>query len=88
MRLFDAEKAISKAQVKGYCVSFEHISGGMLMSDHYPDVRQGEEPFFDKAKAIESGEKFAEATKGKTCNFYLIDYRRFTPVEGWSLKNR
>jgi len=88
MRLLEVKDIIEKSNVKGYCVHFEHIEGSLLKGDFYPDVRNGEQPFFDRVEAIESGIEFAAATKGKTCNFYLIDHRSIVPVGGWHLNNR
>lgn len=71
-----------------YLVHFELIKDGILIADHFPNVEDGEEGFSNIKDAIKIGEKYAKATRGYTCNFYLIRSDNFTPVGNWKLKNR
>ena len=86
MEMSQVEKAISENY--GYLVHFEHCGDGLLRSDYFPEVRLDEEPFKTREEAEMVGVKYAKATKGKTCNFYLIRSDSFTPVGGWKLQNR
>lgn len=86
MKISEVEKAIDADF--GYLVHFEHYGDGMLRSDYFPDVRDGEEPFKTKVDAEKVGTDYAKATKGRTCNFYLVRSDSFSPVGGWKLPNR
>jgi len=86
MKLSEAQDIINDAH--GYLVHFEHYGDGVLRSDHFPDVRNGEAPFVTSDEAIEMGEKFAKAMFGKACNFYLIRGDNFAPVGLWRIENR
>lgn len=74
-----------------YLVHFEWIRGGVLESDYFPDVRNGEVGFSDEETAWNWAIQFAKATKGRTCNLYVIMYPGFSPVVGYNerlIKNR
>lgn len=86
MRLSAAVETIAASH--GYLVHFERIKGRMLVGDYFPEVRKGEEPFKTQEEAIEMGVKYAKATRGSTCNFYLIRSDTFSPVGSWKLANR
>ena len=86
MKIKDVKKTIDKNH--GYLVHFEHCGDGMLTSDYFPDVKSGEDPFDTYDEAVEIGVDFADATKGETCNFYLVRADNFKPLQGWDLKNR
>lgn len=86
MKLSDAIKAIDAKEA--FLVHFEWCGDGMLRSDYFPDPREGEEGFVSAIEAEVTGKKFAEATKGNTCNFYLIDSLSFRPIGNWKLANR
>ena len=86
MEISKVEKAI--AEDYGYLVHFEHCGNGLLRGDFFPEVRLGEEPFQTKEEAEMVGVKYAKATKGKTCNFYLVRSDSFASVGGWKLQNR
>lgn len=71
-----------------YLVHFEHIHGHILRTDYFPDTAAGEEGFQSEEYAIEVAEKYAAATKGKTCNFYLVRADNYLPIGTWRLQNR
>lgn len=58
---------------KGFMVSFEWCGDGLLRSDHFPDKRAGEPLIPTEHEAWELADRFARATKGKTCNLYVVD---------------
>lgn len=64
---------------KGYMVSFEWIEG--IRSDHFPDKHAGEALIPTEREAWSLAERFARATKGKTCNFLVVD-DSYQPVKG------
>ncbi|MEE8289754.1 MAG: hypothetical protein V3R25_10120 [Nitrosomonadaceae bacterium] len=86
MKLSEA-MAIIEAKTE-YLVHFEHIDSGMLRGDYFPDVMGGEAAFKTEDGAIAVGEDFARATKGKTCNFYIVRADNFRPTGSWNIKNR
>jgi hypothetical protein len=68
---------------KGFMVSFEWKKGSLLQSDHFPDKHGGESLIGDLETAWKLAEKFADATKGKCVNIYVID-ESFSPASGYS----
>lgn len=86
MKLSEAEAIISSKH--GYLVHFEHCGNGLLRGDYFPEVHDGDEPFYSEDIAIVMGEKFAKAMKGKACNFYLVRSDNFRPVGEWAINNR
>lgn len=86
MKISEVMKAIENNH--GYLVHFEHYGDGLLRGDYFPDIHGGEEPFETEDEAIAMGIKYAKATKGRTCNFYLVRGDNFTPVGHWNLANR
>ena len=67
---------------KGYMVHFEWCGDGMLRSDYFPDKHNGETLIQTEWEAWELVGKFARATKGKTCDLYVID-NTFSPVKDY-----
>lgn len=88
MKYMDALEIIRNplSYPQGYLVSFEWREDGMLRSDHFPDVHGGEPPLPTEKEAWMLATKFALATRGKTCNLYVIEYPSFTPVKGYESK--
>jgi len=83
MKLKDAIKIIlSESHTTGYMISFEQKDGSVLRSDHFPDKNAGEELIEDLDTAWKLAELFAEKTRGKTVNVYVID-DKFRPVAGY-----
>ena len=82
MKMSEAEDIISgKAARSGYCVSFEVREGGMLRSDHFPDVREGEPGIATIQEAWTLASRFANAKhKREVVNVYVINATDFTPV--------
>ncbi len=66
----------------GYMVHFEWWGDGLLRSDHFPDKGAGEPLIETEDEAWDLAERFSEATKGRTCDLYVVrdDY---TPVVGY-----
>ena len=60
-------------------VSFEWYGDGFLRSDHFPDKHADEPLIESEHEAWELARAFARATKGKTCNLYVVD-SKFVPV--------
>lgn len=83
MQLNEAMDIISgKKNRKGYCVSFEVRSPGILSSDHFPDVLAGEPGIESEEEAWRLAKRFAEA-KQRVVNVYVIYAKDFTPVVGY-----
>lgn len=75
---------------EGFMVSFERCGDGFLRSDHFPDEHAGEALIPTEWEAWELAERFARATRGRTCNLYVTDHN-FRPVPGYEkreIKNR
>ncbi len=70
---------------KGYMVSFEHVDGGMLQSDHFPDKHAGETLIETEEEAWAMAKKFASTTVGKCVNVYVVG-ANFVPVRGYALR--
>lgn len=87
MTLSKAQECIDGLQRSGgYAVSFEWIEGGMLRSDHFPDVHPrfgNEQGIPTEAQAWSMAREFAAAMKGKVCNVYVIRADNFVPVVGY-----
>ena len=81
MKMQEAMNEINN-KPKGYMVSFEWYGDGFLRSDHFPDKHGGEALIETESEAWELADRFARATKGKTCNLYVVGHN-FTPVEGY-----
>jgi hypothetical protein len=86
MKFQDALEIINK-KPKGFMVHFEWIKDGILQSDFFPDKHEGETLIETAVEAQDLLIKFAENTKGKTCNLYVID-SEFRPITDYILKNR
>ena len=86
MRLADALEVINEKLLEGYMVSFERAESGFLTSDHFPDVRSGEDAIATEDEAWELARKFAAKTRGKCVNIYVITRKDFTPVEGYQTR--
>ncbi len=70
----------------GFLVSFEWRQGKLLLNDHFPDVRSGDEPIASEVRAWELAAAFSHAMAGRICNVYVIHAEDFTPVEGYRSK--
>jgi hypothetical protein len=81
MKLAHALKIIKGPS--GYCVHFEHAGDGLLRSDHFPEVRNGEAPISTEDEAWELAGMFADATRGKCVNLYVVNADNFVPVMGY-----
>jgi hypothetical protein len=69
---------------KKFRVHFEWIKGTTLHGDYFPD--NNEDPLVTEEEAWELAKKFARATKGQTCNIYVIDAINYTPVPNYETK--
>lgn len=85
MKFEEAMKIINKKESEGFMVSFEHKDGIILRSDHFPDKHAGEKLIETETEAWILANKFAEATKGKCINIYVVD-SNFLPVKEYKLK--
>jgi len=74
----------------GFMVSFEWVRGGMLVSDHFPDKKAGEDLIDSEEDAWNLAKMFAEKTKGRTVNLFVIssDYRPVASHDEMYIKNR
>lgn len=79
MRIAEAKEIIKVTG--GYRVSFERVSGSLLLGDHTPD--RDEPPFATEDEAWEFAEKLAKATRGNFVNFSVIRATDFTPVPNY-----
>lgn len=89
MKMKDAMNEIYN-KPKGYMISFEWCGDGFLRGDYFPDKHDGEELIQTEREAWDLAYRFAIATKGRTCNLYVIDHN-FKPVDGYKkryIKNR
>jgi len=77
-------KAMEMIQNKptGYMVHFEWCGNGLLTSDYFPDKLNGEDLIPTEDEAWMLANRFAMATRGKTCNLYVVG-RNFSPVESY-----
>ena len=74
----------------GYMVSFGWVEGSCLRLDFFPDKHAGEDLIPTEEEAWLLAERFAEKTKGRAVNIYVMD-ATFSPVAGYedrSIKNR
>lgn len=81
MKMTEALKIIDGEP--GFMVTFEHVRGGMLESDFFPDIRNGEDPIKTEFTAWEWARRFAEKTRGRCVNIYVINRSDFSPVHGY-----
>ena len=84
MKLSEALEIIDD-KPKGFMVSFECKLGRILTSDYFPDKHAGEPLIETEAEAWELARSFAEKTKGKYINIYVINHE-FSPVPGYESK--
>jgi len=82
MKLKKALEIIDGQETEGYMVHFEHKRGGMLHSDYFPEKHDGETLIKTEEEAWELAIRFAEKTKGKCLNVYVIG-SNFVPVKGY-----
>jgi len=75
-------KDLMNNKPRGFMVSFDWYGDGFLTSDHFPDKHAGEKLIRSEHEAWELARDFARATKGRTCNLYVID-SEFKPVNGY-----
>ena len=83
MKMNEAMALINKP--KGFMVSFEWWGDGFLRSDYFPDKHAGEALIASEEEAWKLAARFAVATKGKTCNIYVVD-DRFSPVPCYEIR--
>jgi hypothetical protein len=85
MKLSDAMSIIRHGGMKppGFRVHFEHKNGNILTSDYFPE--SDEAPFSSEESAWWYAEQFAQKTKGKCINIYVVD-GSFVPVRYYELK--
>lgn len=86
MKMQEAQDIISgKADRSGFVVTFEIRGGGMLTSDHFPDVREGEPGIPTETEAWALARDFAarRTTARDIVNVYVVFARDFTPVGGY-----
>ena len=81
MKTQDAMDMINN-KPKGFMVHFERCGDGFLRSDYFPEKHDGEPLIETEHEAWELANRFAKATKGSTCNVYVIDHT-FSPVKGY-----
>lgn len=81
MKMKDVLQILNKKD-HGFMVSFEWCGDGFLRGDHFPDKHAGEDLIENEFDAWELARKFAMATKGRTCNLYVIK-SDFVPVPGY-----
>lgn len=87
MRMTDALELMRPRPVPtGYMVSFERIQGGCLTSDHFPDKHAGELLIQTEEEAWALAAKFAAASRGQCCNFYVVG-ADFAPVPGHAARS-
>ena len=87
----EAMRIMEEADPAGFMVTFEHIRGSMLESDHFPDVRNGETSIATENEAWQMAAQFAAKTRKRCVNIYVIRYEDFAPVPGYQermIKNR
>lgn len=84
MKMKDALEMINAKSTSGFMVSFEWIEGSILRGDHFPDKHAREKLIETENEAWDLARKFADATKGKTCNIYVIK-NDFVPVNGYKI---
>ena len=82
MKIEEAKSIINKVEGNGYMVTFERAEKGLLYSDHFPDKHAGEELIPTRGEAWTMAAQFAENTKGKYVNIYVVD-SGFMPVNGY-----
>ena len=68
---------------KGFMVSFEHVEGGLLRSDYFPD--KDEKLIDSESEAWLLAHSFAAKTKGRCVDIYVVD-NSFCPVKGFEKK--
>jgi hypothetical protein len=82
MKMIEALEAI-RGEPRRYIVSFEVRERGMLKSDHFPDVREGEEGIESLEEAWRLAQAFASARKQDVVNVCVSHAENFAPVEGY-----
>ena len=88
MKMSEAQKIIDGPP--GFMVHLEWKKNGMLRSDYFPDKHAGEDLIKTETEAWILAGLFAEKTKGKAVNIYVIQ-SDFAPVPGHRqklIKNR
>ena len=90
MKLIEAMSIISGASERsGFCIHFEVREGGMLRSDYFPDVRNGEPGIERLEGAWAMAEEFAKASpREKYVNIYVVSAVDFVPAPGVRKKIR
>ena len=83
MKMREAQDIIENGLRHGYIVHFERREDGMLCSDHFPDKHAGEPAIPTEEQAWHLASMFAAATRPRCVNFYVVNYRDFTPVRGY-----
>jgi len=85
MKVSEATAIIGgKERREGYCVTFEVRDRGMLVGDHFPDVRAGEPGIASEEEAWGLAAAFAHVKqKRDVVNVYVIRASDFTPVPSY-----
>jgi hypothetical protein len=89
MKLQDALNVIERKEQEknaGFMVHFERTGNGVLCSDYFPDVRNGEKPIATEKDAWDLANKFASATRYRCVNVYVINAVTYVPVDGYADK--
>jgi hypothetical protein len=82
MKMDDALQ-ITEERPVGFLVSFEHADGSVLRSDCFPDVRAGEPPIPTEEEAWRIARLFAQVTRNRCVNIYVIRSDDLRPVMGY-----
>jgi len=75
MKMAEANRIMSGAnKTFGFMVHFEHVGGGLLKDDCFPDKHAGETLIETVEEAWVLADLFAKKTKGKCVNIYVIEH--------------
>ncbi len=72
-----------------YAVTFEKRAGGVLHSDHFPDLHDGEDPIVGLKNAWQHARKFAACADESIVNVYVIHasgLSKWCPVKGYDAR--
>ena len=84
MKFKEAMEIIEEKETNGYMVAFEEVMGRFLESNYFPG--HNEDPIETEELAWTLARKFAEKTRGKYVNIYVINRNDYTPVSGYQEK--
>lgn len=77
--------AIINEEPPGFMVFFEHVRGGFLHGDYFPEKWAGEALIPTESEAWDLAARFAAKTRGKYVNIYVVG-SNFRPVVGYEAK--